>query len=90
MGVHRVNAMANVVVRLSVGIQVPEGVDLRGVVSAYATEIRKPLEKMRDPMFVRDMVADLAKIQSQVAWDKNGQDIASPKEGCLIANISRK
>ena len=90
MGIHRVNTMTNAIVWLSAGIQVPKGVDLRAVVLAYATEIRKPLEKMRDPMFVRDVVMDLAKIQSQVAWDKSGQDLASAKEGCLVANISRK
>jgi len=82
--------MTNAILWLSVGIQVPKGVDLRGVVLAYATEIRKPLAKMRDPMFVRDMVTDLAKVQSQVAWEKSGQDLASAKEGCLVANISRK
>ena len=90
MGIHRVNAMANAVIWLSAGIQIPEGADLRVAVLAYATEMRKPLEKLRDPMFVRDMAMDLAKIQSQVAWGKNGQDIGSAKEGCLIANVSRK
>jgi len=84
------NTMANVVVWLCVRIQIPRGVDLRGVILAYATEMRKPLEKLKDPTFVRDMATDLAKIQSQVAWDKSGQDIGSAKEGCLIVNISRK
>ena len=41
-------------------------------------------------MFVKDVATDLAKIQSQITWDKNGQDLASAKDGCLIANISRK
>jgi len=90
MGIHPINTTANAIAWLSAGIQLPTGADLRGVVLAYATEIRKPLEKLRDPMFVKDVATDLAKIQSQITWDKNGQDLASAKDGCLIANISRK
>jgi len=90
MGIHQVNAMANAVIWLSAGIHIPEGVDLRGAVLACAAEVRRPLEKLKDPMFVKEMAADLAKVQSQVAWDKTCQDIGSAQEGHLIANVSRK
>jgi len=32
------------------------------------------------------VVAGEAKLQSQVAWDKMGQDISTAKEGCLLMN----
>jgi len=90
MGIHPVNAVANAIVWLSAELQVPKDADLRDAVLACATEIRKPFEKLKNPRCVRDMATDLAKIQSQVTWDKNGQDFASAKEGCLIVNIFQK
>jgi len=89
MGVYPVNAVVNAIVWVSTGSQVLQRAHPRDSVLAYASEIRKSVEKLKDPRFIKDMVADVAKIQSQVAWDKSGQDIGSAREGCLIASISR-
>jgi len=90
MGIYPVNAAVNAIVWLSTGLQVPKGVDPHDGVLTYAAEIRKLVEKLKDPRSVTEMAVELAKIQSQVSWDKSGQDLASAKEGCLIANIIRK
>lgn len=90
MGICPDNAVLNAIVRLSTEPQVLKGVDPQDVALAYATAIRKSLEKVEDPKSIKDMTADLAKTQSQVAWDKNGQDLDNPKEGCLLANITRR
>jgi len=60
---------------------------LRDAVVAHAAEIHKSRDKLKDPRLVRDMAADVAKILSQVAWDKNGQDMANANESCLVANV---
>jgi len=86
MGISPTNAL-NAVIWLSMGLHVPRGVDLRDSVVAYATEIRKSMDRLRDPRSIKDMAADLAKIQSQVAWDRKGQDMANVNEGCLVVNI---
>jgi len=80
--------VVNAVVWLPVGLQAPEGFDPCDSVVAHAAEIRKSMEKLGDPGSIKDMAADLAKILSQVAWDKNGQDMANVNEGCLVANIT--
>ena len=84
------NAVVNAIFWLPTDLQVSEDAELRGSVLARATEIRKSLGKLRNPDFIKDMVADVAKIQSQVAWDKKGQDLASAREGCLIVNNTWK
>jgi len=90
MGIYPVNAVVNAIFWLPTGPQVSERVDPYDGVLAYATGIRKSLDELKDPMLVRGMAADLAKIQSQVAWDKGSQDMANPKEGCLVVNITRR
>ena len=86
MGISPTNAL-NAVVWLSVGLHVPKGLDIRDSVVAHAAEIRKSMDRLGDPRSIKDMVAGLAKIQSQVAWDKNGQDMANVNESCLVVNI---
>ena len=86
MGIYPTNAV-NAMIYLSMGLQIPKGIDPRDSVVAYAAQIRKSMFKLGDPKFIKDMAADLAKIQSQVAWDKNGQDMASTTQGSLIVNI---
>jgi len=89
MGIYPVNAVVNAILWLSAGLQVSKGTDPRDSILADAAEIRKSMDKLKDPKLVRNMAADVASIQSQVAWDKNGQGVASANEGCLIANILR-
>jgi len=79
--------VVNAVIWLSTGLRAPKGADLRDSVLAHAAEIRKSMDKFKDPKLIRDMAANVAKIQSQVAWDKCGQDIANANGGCLVANI---
>ena len=76
--------MVNAVIWLSVRSQVTKGVDPRDTVVAHAAEIRKSMDKLKDPKLVRNMVTDLAKIQSQVAWNKNGQDMANAMVGARL------
>ena len=90
MGIYPVNAALNAIVWLSTGLQIPKGLKPQDAVLAYTTEIHKLLEKFKNPRSIKEMAADLAKVQSQVAWDKSGQDLASAKEGCLVANIIRR
>jgi len=90
MGIYPVNAAVNAIVWVSTGLQVPRGPDPQDTVLAYATELHKLAEKSREPKFVREVVVELANIQSQVSWDMSGQDLGSAKEGCLTANIIRK
>jgi len=79
--------VVNAVIWLSMVLQAPNGADPRDTVVARATEIRKSVDKLKDPKLVRDMAADVAKIQSQVAWDKSGQDMANVNESCLVINV---
>jgi len=89
MGIYPLNAVVNAVVVLPMGLQLPEGVDAHHDVLACATEIRKSLEKLKDPkLMIKDLVTDFAKIQSQAAWNKSG--LAPPEEGCLTVNITRR
>ena len=90
MGIYPVNAAVNAIVWVSTGLRVPKGLDPQDGVLTYATEIHKLAEKLRDPRSIKETAVELANIQSQVSWDKSGQDLASAKEGCLIANIIRK
>lgn len=55
-----------------------------------ATKIQESLYKLKRPGFIKDMVANVAKTQARVTWDKKGQDIATAKEGCLIVNNTWK
>ena len=89
MGVYPLNAVLNAFVFLSTGVQVSKGVDPHDDVLACATEIRKSLEKLKDPELIRDMAANVAKVQSRIAWDKGGY-LSDPKAGCLVTNITRR
>jgi len=80
--------VVNAVIWFPVGLQASKGVDPRDTVVAHAAELRKGMGKLKDPRLVRDMVTDVAKIQSQVAWDKSGQDMALVNEGCLVVNVA--
>ena len=82
--------MVNAVIWFSVGLQAPKGGDPLDTVVTHAVEIRKSMDKLKDPKLIRDMAADVAKIQSQVAWDKRGQDMANVNESCLVVNIGWK
>ena len=86
MGIYPVNAVVNAIFWLPTGLQVSKGVGPHDDVLTNATEIRKSLGRLKEPMFIKDMAADVVKIQSQVAWDKAGQDLATAKEGFLIVN----
>ena len=90
MGIYPFNAAANAIIWLPTEVPVSEGADPRDGVLACATEIRKSMGRLKDPMFIKDMMTDLAKIQSQVAWDKSGQDTTSALEGCMIVNSTWK
>jgi len=82
--------VVNAIAWLPVGLQASKGADPRDTVVAHAAEIRKSMDKFKDPKLVRDLVVDLAKIQSQVAWDKEGQDMANVNEGCLVVNATTR
>ena len=86
MGVCPINAV-NAVIWLSTRLQVQKGADPRDIVVAHAAEMRKSMDKLKDPRLVRDMVADVAQIHSQVAWDRNGQDMVTTDQGSLVANV---
>jgi len=90
MGIYPVNAVVNAIIWLPVRLQVSKVVDPRDSVLAHAAEIHKSREKLKDPKLVKYMAADVAKIQSQVAWDKNGQDMTNVNESSLVANIFRR
>lgn len=86
MGIYPENAILNAIFWLPARLQNSKGDDPHDSVLAHATEIRKSLKRLRDPEFVKDMAAGLAKIQSEVSWDKMGQDLPAAKEGCMIVN----
>ena len=86
MGIYPTNAVVNAIVWLFTGPHVSKGVDIRDDVLACATGIRKSFGKLKDPKFIEGLAADLGKVLSQVAWDKNGQDLATANEGCLMVN----
>ena len=89
MGIYPGNAVVNAIFWLTIGIQGSD-TDPGDSVLACATEIRKSLGRLKNPGFVVDMAGGVAKIQSQVSWDKKGQDIATAKEGFLIVNNTWK
>lgn len=90
MGIYPDNAVVNAIVWLSTGIQVSKGIGLHDGILACATEVRKSLGRLRNPGFIKDMAADVAKRQYQVSWDKKGQDLATAKEGFLVVNNTWK
>ena len=89
MGIYPPNAATNAFAWLPIGpLQLSNGADPRDDVLTCATEIRKSLEKLKDPRLIEDMARNFAKIRKQAAWNK---EIQSPsKEGCLVMNITRR
>ena len=63
-----------------------KGIDARDSVLACATEIHKSLGRLKNPGFIKDMAAEVTKIQSQTVWEKKGQCLTTAKEGFLIVN----
>ena len=90
MGIYPVNAVVNAIIWLPTNVQVPESVDPHDSVSMCATQIHESLGRLKDPGFIKDMAANVARIQSRAAWDKKGQDIPTAKDGCLIVNNTWK
>ena len=86
-GIHPVNAMLNALIWFPVELQTPKSADPRDIIVAHAAEIRQGMGKLKDRRLIRDLVAGVAKIQSQVAWDKVGQDLANADESSLVANV---
>ena len=89
MGVYPLNAVANAFIFLSAEVKLSKGVDPHDDVLVCATEIRKSLEKLKDPKLIKDMAAGVAKVQSRIAWDRGGY-LSDPKKGCLVTNITRR
>ena len=86
MGVYPVNAAVNAVIC----VPVSKGVHPHEDILTCATEIRASLGRLKDPRLIKEIVADVAKTQSQLAWDKSGQDLHSTGEGRLIVNNTWK
>jgi len=86
MGIYPDNAVVNAIIWLPTGLRSSGDIDIRDSISICATEVRKSLGRLKNPEFIKDMAANVAKIQSRVAWDKDGQDFATAKEGFLIVN----
>ena len=82
--------MVNALAWLPVELQVPKGTESRDIVVAHAAEIRKSMDRFKGPELIISMAADLAKIQSEVAWDKCGQDMANVNETCLVVNATTR
>ena len=90
MGIYPENAALNAIFWVSSGIPVSKGADPREGVLAYAIGIRKSLGRLKDPRFVKDMAAGLAKMLSEDAWYNHGRDVLTAEEGCLIVNNTWK
>jgi len=87
MGIYPTNAAVNAVLYLTIGIQPSKELSPHDDVLARAVEIRKSLEKLKDPRSVKDLATDFAKLQSQTAWDRGAR--GSRKEGSLLVNVVR-
>lgn len=86
MGIFPFTAALNAVFWLPTSYQDSRGSDIRESVLTCATELRKSLGRLSDSKFVEDTAAGFARIQSEVSWDKVGQDLAAAQEGALIVN----
>jgi len=89
MGIYPLNAVVNAFIFLPTGVQLSKGTDPHDDVLTCATNIRKSMEKLKDPKWVHEMAANVAKVQSRIAWDRGGY-LSNPKEGCLVTNITRR
>jgi len=86
MGIYPDNAVLNALIYPSTELRVSKDIDLRDNILAWVTEIRKSMERLKDPGFIKDAAAEQAKIQSQIVWDRKGVDIALTKESLLVVN----
>lgn len=86
MGIYPLNAVLNAVFWLPAPLQDSKAADTRDSILTCATDVRKSLKKLKDPEFIKDMAAGLSKIQSDVSWDKAGQDLPAAMDGCMIVN----
>ena len=82
MGIYPVNAAVNAVIC----VPVSKGVGPHEDILTCATEIRESLRRLKDPRFIKDMVADMGKSQSQLAWEQSGWDCYNSEEGYLVVN----
>lgn len=90
MGVYPDRAAVNAIIWLPAHLPTLKSVNSHESVLRCATSIRESVNRLKDHGFVGDMAAGVAKLQSQAAWEKKGQDISSAKEGCLIVNNTWK
>jgi hypothetical protein len=90
MGIYPDQAVVNAIVWLPAHLQLPKSDNPLESVLECATSIRDSIGRLKNPGFIKDMAADVAKLQLQAAWDKKGQDISAAKEGCLIVNNTWK
>ena len=86
MGIHPLNAAFNAFFWLPTPYQDSKDADIHDNVLACATGLRKSLMRLKDPEFVKDTAAGFAKVQSEVSWNKMGQDLPSAPEGTLTVN----
>lgn len=91
MGIYPHNAVVYSIIWHVTNVEVSKPVDPRDSVLICATKIRESLCRLENPGFIKDTAADVAKIQSRIAWDKRFQDTSTAKEpGCLIVNNTWK
>ena len=88
MGIYPLNAVLNALVTFSIGLQPPKGAGLCDEVFACATEVRKSLEKLKDPSLIRDLATEFAHVQSRVAWDKIVR--TNLNESTMRVNVTRR
>ena len=86
MGVYPVNAAVNAVIC----VPVSKGVHSHEDILTRATEIHESLRRLKDPSFIREMAAGMAKTQSQLAWEQSGRDLHNVEEGFLVVNSTWK
>ena len=93
MGIYPLNAALNAIfwVFTPIGPQVLKGVDPHVGVLACATELRKSLVRLKDPRFIKNMVADLGETLSHLAWaNKDISDRLDSEKNWLVVNNTWK
>ena len=88
MGIYPHNAAVNALVYLPIGLHLSRRDDPHDDVLTCATEIRKSLENLKDPRLIEVLASELARMQSQSAWNKNSEN--PQMEGCLMINTTRR
>ena len=93
MGIYPFDAVLNGIFWLlaPLGPQLMTGANPRDGILAWVTQFRKSMEMLKNPRFVKDMAAGLAKKLSHVAWTKGGMtDMFSSEENWLVVNNTWK